>query len=70
MRNPNRNVVFDGGNSQYPAGAADAARNAVLVNTLGWTITDGGPVAAPAAPSASASIGGPAAVCAAIDGSG
>ena len=36
------NVTCDFGNSQYTAGgAAEAARN-TLINTYGWTITDGG----------------------------
>ena len=36
------NVPFHGGNSKYTAGgAAEAARN-TLINTYGWTITDGG----------------------------
>jgi len=37
----NSGVSFDGGGSKYSAGAAAAARD-VLVNTYGWTITDGG----------------------------
>ena len=42
-QNVQNNVPFHGGNSQYtPGGAAEAARN-VLINTYGWTITDGGP---------------------------
>jgi hypothetical protein len=32
-------VTFDGGNSQYCAGAAARAK---MINTDGWTITDGG----------------------------
>jgi len=36
------NVTFDFGSSQYTlGGAAEAARN-TLINTYGWTITDGG----------------------------
>lgn len=36
------NVPFHGGNSQYTAGGeAEAARD-TLINTYGWTITDGG----------------------------
>lgn len=39
---PNPNLSFSGGNSKYTAGgAAEAARNN-LINTYGWTITDGG----------------------------
>ena len=42
-QNVQNNVPFHGGNSQYtPGGAAEAARN-TLINTYGWTITDGGP---------------------------
>ena len=39
-------VVFDGGNSQYTGipGSAPSASRATLINTYGWTITDGGPV--------------------------
>jgi len=37
--NPNNNVAFDGGNSQYNA-AGQTARNALIAR--GWTITDGG----------------------------
>ena len=41
----NRTVNF--GTSQYTSGgAAEAARN-TLINTYGWTITDGGPVSVP-----------------------
>ncbi|MCJ8334312.1 MAG: BspA family leucine-rich repeat surface protein [Epibacterium sp.] len=42
-QNVQNNVSFHGGNSQYtPGGAAEAARD-TLINTYGWTITDGGP---------------------------
>jgi surface protein len=34
-------VVFDAGNSQYSDGAAATARQ-LLIDTFGWTITDGG----------------------------
>ncbi|MBN1216211.1 MAG: DUF285 domain-containing protein, partial [Candidatus Lokiarchaeota archaeon] len=34
-------IDFHGGNSQYSAGAAAAAR-ATIISTYGWTITDGG----------------------------
>jgi hypothetical protein len=34
------NVIFDGGSSQYSS-SAQSVRDA-LVNTYGWTITDGG----------------------------
>ena len=35
-------ILFDFGNSQYTlGGAAESARN-TLINTYGWTITDGG----------------------------
>jgi hypothetical protein len=37
----NNNVVFHGGNSQYSAGAAATARQA-LIDDHTWTITDGG----------------------------
>jgi hypothetical protein len=37
--NPNNNVQFDGGNSQYN-GQGQTARNALIAR--GWTITDGG----------------------------
>jgi hypothetical protein len=37
--NPNNNVAFHGGNSQYNA-AGQTARNALIAR--GWTITDGG----------------------------
>ena len=38
----NSNLVFEAGNAQYTlGGAAEAARN-TLINTYGWTITDGG----------------------------
>ena len=36
-------VSFDGGNSQYSAGAAAAAR-ASIISTYSWSITDGGPI--------------------------
>ncbi|MCJ8312083.1 MAG: BspA family leucine-rich repeat surface protein [Pseudomonadales bacterium] len=40
----NSDVTFDGGNSLYtPDGSAQTAR-ATLIDTFGWTITDGGPV--------------------------
>jgi hypothetical protein len=45
--NANAAVTFDGGNSQYSAGAATYARNTTLTAALGWTITDGGPALAP-----------------------
>jgi len=41
---PPSNITFSGGNSQYTlGGAGEAARN-TLINTYGWTITDGGGV--------------------------
>jgi len=36
-------VYFSAGNSKYSAGAAATAR-AYIINTFGWTITDGGQV--------------------------
>jgi hypothetical protein len=35
-------VVFDAGNSQYSTGPAATARQRII-DTFGWTITDGGP---------------------------
>jgi hypothetical protein len=40
---PQSGVIFHAGNSTYTSGgAAEAARNS-LINTYGWSITDGGP---------------------------
>jgi hypothetical protein len=39
-------VVFNAGNSQYSAGTAGTARQ-LIIDTFGWTITDGGQVIAP-----------------------
>jgi len=36
-------VSFDGGNSQYSAGAAAAARASIIDNS-NWVITDGGQI--------------------------
>jgi len=42
--NPQSNIVINFGDNQYTlGGAAEAARN-TLINTYGWTITDGGGV--------------------------
>ena len=37
------NVSFDGGNVSYLAGSQTATDRGYLMNTLGWTILDGGP---------------------------
>jgi hypothetical protein len=34
-------VAFDAGNSRYSAGDAETARQ-LIIDTFGWTITDGG----------------------------
>ena len=40
--NTNIAVTFDGGLSQYFPGAAEGARDTILIQGRGWTITDGG----------------------------
>lgn len=41
---PQSGITIDFGNSQYSAGGAAEAARSVLINTYGWTISDGGPV--------------------------
>jgi hypothetical protein len=40
---PQNNIIFDGGLSKYSTIEAEIKRNN-LINTYGWTITDGGKV--------------------------
>ena len=40
---PQENVTFDGGNSTYTSGSLAETGRTYLIETLGWTITDGGP---------------------------
>jgi len=39
---PQSNMSVHFGNSQYTAGGAAEAARTSLINTYGWTITDGG----------------------------
>ena len=41
---PNPNLSFHGGKSKYTAGGAAEAARYSLINTYGWTITDGGSI--------------------------
>jgi hypothetical protein len=41
---PSSGVSFDAGSSQYTAGGAAETARTSLVNTYGWSITDGGPI--------------------------